>query len=190
MARERIDDADADLLARFLSGDERSFTTLMKRHEDRIFQLSMRILGNRTDALDATQETFITAFRKADQFRGDSAFGSWLYRIGINTCKDVLRKKRRWGEPEENVPEPETRAASLADEVSLRLDLSNALAALSGEYREAVVMFDLGGIPYEEIARITGTNLGTVKSRISRGRRKLAELMEQHGGRPPSKGSI
>ncbi|HZA39853.1 MAG TPA: sigma-70 family RNA polymerase sigma factor, partial [Actinomycetota bacterium] len=173
--------SDEELLSRFLAGNEDAFTELMRRHEDRVFALAMRMTGNRADALDATQETFIQAFRKAARFRGDSAFGTWLWRIGINACNDVLRKRKRAPVPEEEPPEEQSVGDSTAidESVVTRLELRDALAELSDDYREAVAMHDLGGIPYEEIAQLTGVSIGTVKSRISRGRKRLAHLLEQ-----------
>jgi RNA polymerase sigma-70 factor (ECF subfamily) len=172
--------SDEELLARFIAGNEQCFTDLMRRHEDRIFSLAYRMTGERADALDATQDAFIAAFRQARAFRGESAFGTWLYRIAINACRDLIRKRRRRESPDEDAAEgaEQVSARRLEDLVVERIDVAQALALLSDEYREAVVMHDLGGIPYEEIARLTETNLGTVKSRISRGRRKLAELLE------------
>lgn len=174
--------SDEDLLAEFLKGDDHAFSDLMRRHEDRIFGLALRMTGSRPDALDATQEAFVAAFRQASTFRGDSAFATWLYRIAINACRDLLRKRTRQPTPEAEpiAPHSDRDPEPLVDEtVALRLDVAQALAAISDEYREAVVMHDLGGIPYEEIARITGVSVGTVKSRISRGRRRLARLLEQ-----------
>jgi len=172
--------SDEELLKNFLAGTEDAFTELMRRHEDRIFSLAMRMTGNRPDALDATQEAFIQAFRKAARFRGDSAFGTWLWRIGINACNDVLRKRKRAPLPEEEPPEDSAGGSAAIDEtVVTRLELKDALAELSDDYKEAVVMHDLGGIPYEEIATLTGVSIGTVKSRISRGRKRLAHLLEQ-----------
>jgi RNA polymerase sigma-70 factor (ECF subfamily) len=171
---------DADLLAKFLDGDHDAFSALMGRHEDRIFGLCVRMLHNRSDALESTQEIFITAFRRASSFRGDSAFGTWLYRIAINHCKDVLRRHKDVLLEQEHLEidrRPRTEGA-LDDIANLRLDLSRALAELPDDYREAVVMHDLGGLPYEEIATITGVPIGTVKSRISRGRRRLARSLE------------
>lgn len=181
MRRETGKLSDEELLSRFLAGNEDAFTELMQRHEDRVFALAMRMTGNRADALDATQETFIQAFRKAARFRGDSAFGTWLWRIGINACNDVLRKRKRAPVPEEEPPEEQSVGDSTAidESVVTRLELRDALAELSDDYREAVVMHDLGGIPYEEIAQLTGVSIGTVKSRISRGRKRLAHLLEQ-----------
>jgi RNA polymerase sigma-70 factor (ECF subfamily) len=183
--------SDESLLHAFLSGDHQAFTTLVRRHEDRIFALALRMTGSRADALDATQEAFLTMFRRAASFRGESAFGTWLYRIGINACHDLLRRRTRRDENEEERLDVEDERASRIDEATaLRVDLARALAELSEEYREAVVMHDLGGIPYEEIARLTGAAIGTVKSRISRGRRRLAEVMEQASDSQASKDRI
>ena len=178
---------DEDLLQRFLGGSERAFDELVRRHEDRIFALALRMLGERSDALDATQEAFISAFRQARTFRGDSSFGTWLYRIAINSCKDLMRRRGRWGEPTEDAGVDVPSREDLEGAVTRRLDLVAALAQVPDEFRDAVVMHDLGGIPYEEIARTMRINIGTVKSRISRGRRRLAELMEHPTPPPASK---
>ena len=178
--------SDEELLSSFLDGEESCFRQLMDRHEQKIFGVALKITGSRADALDATQDAFLTAFRRAETFRGDSAFGTWLYRIAINASKDVVRKRK----PTEELVEDTTVSSQgrVADTVALRIDLANALRKLPDEYREAVVMHDLGGIPYEDIATATGVRIGTVKSRISRGRRRLAELMEPGTGRASSKG--
>ena len=174
MADERGDD---DLVAAHVAGDSLAFEELVRRHQDKIFAMSLRLMTNRADAMEATQETFITAFRRASSFRGESAFGTWLYRVGINTCKDLLRRKQaREREIQQQWEIPWGTDATVA--VEARLDVRRALERLPDEYREAVVMYDLGGIPYEEIARLTKARLGTVKSRISRGRRMLAEFLE------------
>jgi RNA polymerase sigma-70 factor, ECF subfamily len=178
---------DEELLAAFVDGDQDAFGELVRRHEDRIFALAVRMTGNRTDALDATQEAFIQAFRRAKSFRRESAFATWLYRIAANCCHDQLRKKRRAPTPEENLPDPVGSHPDVGEQGALRVDVSAALAQLSSDYREAVVMHDLGALPYEEIARITNVSIGTVKSRISRGRRKLAELLEPPTGARTSK---
>ena len=167
-----------------MTGDTAAFGALMKRHEERIFGLALRITGDRSDALDATQDAFISAYRQAASFRGDSAVGTLLDRIAANACKDLLRKRNRWvAQDEQTLELLEPSDARLESIVTDRLVIRDALARLPDEYREAVVMHDLGGIPYDEIATMTGTQIGTVKSRISRGRRRLAELME-HPDRP------
>ena len=172
--------SDLDLLESFLGGDNDAFSRLMERHEDRIFGLCLKMLHNRSDALEASQEIFITAFRRAASFRGDSAFGTWLYRIGINHCKDMLRKRKELLLESDQLEfeRVDTRQRGIDEAAALRLDLSRALAELGDDYREAVVMHDLGGVPYEDIAAATGVPVGTVKSRISRGRRQLARLLE------------
>ncbi len=180
MARD-LSDTDPQLLERFLGGEEAAFTQLMRRHEDRVFAVALRMTGDRADALDATQDAFIAAFRQAGSFRGEAAFGTWLYRIAVNSCRDLLRKKARAPVPEgdEQVLDRRSTSRRIEDDVTLRLELSRALGLLQEDYRESVVLHDLGGVPYDEIARITQVSIGTVKSRISRGRRKLAEILEQ-----------
>lgn len=173
-------EADEALFARFIErGDDAAFTELVRRHEDAIFGLAYRMTGDRADALDATQDTFVAVFRKAHSFRGQSAFKTWLYRIGINACKDLLRKRGHSAVPEADLPDEPNAAVDVEHHSSLRLDLAAALQMLPEDYRTAVVMHDIGGFPYDEIARLTGTNIGTIKSRISRGRKRLAEVLEQ-----------
>jgi RNA polymerase sigma-70 factor (ECF subfamily) len=171
---------DEDLLRRFVDGDEDAFSELMRRHEDRVFAAAYRITGDRSEALDATQEAFISLFKGAKSFRGDAAFSTWLYRIGMNAAYDVVRKRRPTVEAHPDLAQETGSSGAIAMEeaAGIRSDVAGALAALPAEYREAVVMHDLGGIPYEEIATLTKVSLGTVKSRISRGRRRLAELLE------------
>jgi RNA polymerase sigma-70 factor (ECF subfamily) len=188
-AADPLQRSDHDLLHAFLEGDNDAFSGLMERHEDRIFGLCLKMLHNRSDALEASQEIFITAFRRASSFRGDSAFGTWLYRIGINHCKDVLRKRKDvlYESDQLEIERVDPRQRGVDETAALRLDLSRALAELPDGYREAVVMHDLGAVPYEEIAAITGVPVGTVKSRISRGRRQLARLLEHKEGMDTSK---
>lgn len=171
--------SDEKLLQRVAGGDQAAFSILADRHEDKIFGLAQRVLGDRGDALDATQEILLTIFRQAGTFRGDSTFSTWLYRIGINTSRDLLRKRRRWQREGDDIGDADLPGTARIDEqVSLRIDLARALDQLSDDYRDAVLLHDVLGTPYEEIARLTKANIGTVKSRISRGRRKLADLME------------
>jgi RNA polymerase sigma-70 factor (ECF subfamily) len=188
-AADPLQRSDHDLLQSFLEGDNDAFSGLMERHEDRIFGLCLKMLHNRSDALEASQEIFIIAFRRAASFRGDSAFGTWLYRIGINHCKDVLRKRKDLllESDQLEIERVDTRQRGVDEAAALRLDLSRALAELRDDYREAVVMHDLGGVPYEEIATLTGVPVGTVKSRISRGRRQLGRLLEHGEGVDTSK---
>jgi len=188
LARDE-DLSDRELLTKTAGGSAVAFGVLMRRHEDRMFAMALRMLGDRADALDATQDAFIAAFRQSKSFRGESAVGTWLYRIGINACKDLIRKRNRWL-AQDDAGETSNHAAPrppIDDHVTTRLAIQEALARLPDEYREPIVMHDLGGISYEEIAAATGTALGTVKSRISRGRRRLAEILEPERPPHPSK---
>lgn len=177
--------SDEELLRAHLKGDGRAYQTLMRRHEDRIFSLALRMTGDRGDALDATQETFISAFRRASKFRGEASFATWLYRIGINSSKDVLRRRQRRPEPVEELEETPS-SDRVEDQAINRVDVAAALATLPEEYRDAVTMYDIAGFAYEEIARALDVPVGTVKSRISRGRRQLADILEQ---RPDARAS-
>jgi RNA polymerase sigma-70 factor (ECF subfamily) len=180
--------SDEQLIEAFVAGERPAFEEIVRRHEDRLFGLALRMTGNRTDALDATQDAFVAAFRRAHSFRGDSAFGTWLYRVAINVTQDLLRKRSRDVVSETEVEEHAATGSveRVEDAAVARLDVARALAALPEEYREAVVMHDLGGVPYDEIARLTQTPMGTVKSRISRGRRQLAGLLEHREAPEPS----
>jgi RNA polymerase sigma-70 factor, ECF subfamily len=183
-----VDDrSDEVILQDFLRGDRDAFDELVRRHEDMVFAVATRLMGQRADALDAVQETFVAVFRRAHSFRGDSAFTTWLHRITINTCKDMLRKRGRFPVgSEEAVDRPDP--GDVSSQVTAHVDLAAALATLPEDQRIALVMFELGGVPYEEIATETSVSVGTVKSRISRARQALARAMEQAAYPETSKG--
>jgi RNA polymerase sigma-70 factor (ECF subfamily) len=170
---------ETDLLVRVISGDRAAFDSIMRVQEDRVFSVCLRILGNRDNALDATQETFLTVFRKASQFKGDSALGTWIYRIAVNTCYDQIRRSAR--RPTESLPdhlEPADASAEDAiDAAGLRPEIERALTTLPPEFRAAVVLSDLEGMSLPEVAEALGIPVGTVKSRVFRGRRLLAERL-------------
>lgn len=174
-----IDLEDRDLLSRSTGGDRAAFDELMRRHEDRVFAVCLRIMRQREAALDAVQDTFLTVFRKADQFRGDSRFSTWLYRVAVNTCYDHLRRaKRRSADPlPESHDPPDAAAGDRLGAVELRPGLTAALAALREEYRAAIVLVDVEGMPVAEVAEILQIAEGTVKSRLHRGRRELAQIL-------------
>ena len=175
---------DAELIERYLAGDADAFDALMRAHEDRVFSICLRMLRNREAALDATQETFVTVFRKVDRFAGRSAFSTWLYRVAVNTCYDAARRqRRRLAEPlpEGNDP-PDRRAGDELDAVELRPDLQAALAAIPAEFRSAVILVDVEGLALQSVSEILGVPVGTVKSRVFRGRRLLAEALGNLSG--------
>jgi len=172
-------DADLALIERYLAGDVDAFNELMRAHEDRVFGICLRMLRDRDMALDAVQETFITVFRKVDRFAGRSAFSTWLYRVAVNTCYDVTRRTRRTQAdplPEGRDPaDPSSQDEFLAVEV--RPDIQKALDALPQEFKAAVVLADLEGLALQTVGDILGVPVGTVKSRVFRGRRLLAETL-------------
>jgi RNA polymerase sigma-70 factor (ECF subfamily) len=167
--------SDENLVASFVrSGDRDALEVLLRRHESSVFGLAYRMLGgSRADALDATQEVFLTVFRKASSFHHQSAFKTWLYRLTVNTCHDFGRKRARTPSPMADGPEPPERPA----DVETRLSVEAALQQLLPGQRAVVVMRDLYGMSYGEIAASTGVPVGTVKSRIARARLRLGELL-------------
>jgi RNA polymerase sigma-70 factor, ECF subfamily len=181
---------DDVLVRRFLDGDTSAFTTLVQRHQTRVFNLCLRILGNPDDARDASQETFVTALRKLAQFRGDAAFTTWIHRVAVNACYDELRRQRRRPmlhvvppaeDMQDRLPEAGPPAPDHADDVAGTIDAAAALAQVPEDFRVALVLADVQDLPYEEIARILDVPLGTVKSRVHRGRVALARAMGVSG---------
>ncbi len=170
---------DAELVKRVVEGDHDAFNQVMKAHEDRVFSVCLRIMGDRERALDATQETFLTVFRKAGQFKGDSALGTWIYRIAVNTCYDMLRKaKRRRTDPlPEHIDPSDPSAEAALDSAGDRPEILAALSKLPKEFRAAVVLADIEGLGTAEVAKALGVPSGTVKSRVYRGRRLLAKYL-------------
>lgn len=170
---------DLALIERFVGGDRSAFDAIVRAHEDRVFSICMRIMANREAALDATQETFLTLFRKADRFTGKAAFSTWLYRVAVNTCYDQLRKEKR--RRADRLPEhldPVDRAAGDGfASAELRPELEHALSRIPDEFRSAVILSDLEDLPISEIAEILRIPPGTAKSRIFRGRRLLADIL-------------
>jgi RNA polymerase sigma-70 factor (ECF subfamily) len=170
---------EAELLARVVGGDRQAFELVMRNHEDRVFSVCLRILGDRERALDATQDTFLTVFRKASQFEGRSAVGTWIYRIAVNSCYDQLRKTQR--RPTESLPEhvdpTDPSAEEAIESAALRPEIESALSQLPADFRNAVILSDLEGLPLPEVAEVLGVPVGTVKSRVFRGRRLLAQRL-------------
>ena len=174
--------SDEHLVASFVrSGDRDALEVLLRRHESSVFGLAYRMLASRADALDATQEVFLTVFRKASSFHHQSAFKTWLYRLTVNTCHDFGRKRARTPSPMVDGPEPSERPS----DVETRLSVEAALRQLMADQRAVVVMRDLYGMSYGEIAACTGVPVGTVKSRIARARLRLADLLTVPEEREP-----
>ena len=163
--------ADVELAAAAAAGDRRALESLLDRHADRVHAICRRIIPNPEDALDATQEALIAITRGIARFDGRSAFTTWCYRVTTNAALDELRRRGRRPVPLDAPPDRTTPSGE--DAVDARLDLDRALAEVPEDFRTAVVLRDLADLDYPEIAAVLGVPLGTVKSRIARGRRAL-----------------
>ncbi len=169
---------ERDLVWRSRAGDLEAFDALVRAYQDRVYSLAYRITGNHEDAGDAAQEAFLRAYRALPTFRSEAAFGTWLYRIAANAALDLVRRRPPGaatalpaGPPADGDPEAEAHRR----EVSRRVHL--ALGQLPAEYRVVVVLRDLHGLAYEEIASVLELPVGTVRSRLSRGREALRRLL-------------
>ena len=174
---------DADLLARHVDGDPDAFGALFTRHRDRLWAVALRTLGDPDTAADAVQEAMISAFRRAESFRGESAVTTWLHRIVVNACLDQVRRRQvRATEPlpddlegrlEVAAPPPPDPAEQLGE----RTAVLAALRQLPEEQRAALVLVDMEGYSVTEAADLLGCAPGTVKSRCARGRARLLPLL-------------
>jgi RNA polymerase sigma-70 factor (ECF subfamily) len=177
--------SDESLLAAHLRGDPRAFGELVGRHERRIYGLCLRILGNREDAEDAAQEAFLSALRRASSFRQAAAFSTWLYRIAVNAATDQARRRGR-ARVTQLGPDDAGMAVApgseLGEVVASAVAVQTALTRIPEEFRVAVVLCDLYRVPYADAAQILEVPVGTVKSRVFRGRLALAERL----GDPPA----
>jgi len=176
-------ETDEELVRRSVAGDAGAFASLVRRHETRVYSVCMRVLGNPDDAADAAQDALLTAFRKLGQFRGEARFTTWMHRVTVNACYDLLRKRRRQpmlrlaGDDDEPLPDLGPPHPDHADEVVGTRDAAAALALVPEEFRVAVVLADVEDLPYEQIAKVLDVPIGTVKSRVHRGRLALARAM-------------
>jgi len=186
---EALEPKDEHLVSLSKDGNLNAFNRLVERHQAAVYNLCFRLIGDRGAAEDATQEAFLSAFKAISRFDGGS-FRSWIFRIAVNETKDELRRRSRRpadslslpgpeGEFELDLPDPAESQDARAERLALVSGLEAALLELPLDQREAVVLSDVHGYHYEEIARMTGANVGTVKSRIHRGRERLRALISK-----------
>ena len=174
---------DAELLAAHVAGDPTAFEEVVRRHRDRLWAVALRTTGDPEEAADALQDALISAFRRADQFRGDSAVTTWLHRIVVNASLDRLRRRAvRFAQPlpDDNDDLPGAVVADPTDHLDRRMTqlvVTAALAELPDDQRNAVLLDDVEGWSVEEAARMLDCPEGTVKSRCFRGRAKLAKRL-------------
>ena len=173
------------------NGDQESFEKLVRLYEKRVFSLTSRMCRNSADAEEAAQEAFLAAWQALPAFRGDASFATWLYRLVSNACVDILRREGRHQvmagpslDDEESSPEPPDKSPSphaLAERAELRRQIEAGLAALPPEYRQGLILREIHQCTYDEIAQICSIDLGTVKSRINRGRKRLRKILLESG---------
>jgi len=176
---------DSTAVERFKKGEKAAFEELVLKYQDRIYNLCRHMLGNGHDAEDAAQDTFIKAYQKLKDFRPEASCYTWLYRIAVNTCLDY-KKRPFWeslfskseggasiDEPASNWPSPET----LCESKQIGLALHTSIRNLPSKLRTAIILHEIEGLSYSEIADVLEISMGTVKSRISRAREELKKTL-------------
>jgi RNA polymerase sigma-70 factor (ECF subfamily) len=172
------------------TGSVAAFEQLVEAYDQKLYNMAYRMLGNREDARDMTQEAFLRAYRSLDGFREESSFSTWIFRIAKNACLDRIRKRSQVqavsidepiqteeGQVQRELPSDLGDPEEYAEQQELSAVVHSALQELTDEYRTAVVLRDLQGLSYNEIAEVMEVSLGTVKSRIYRGRQALKEVL-------------
>lgn len=189
MTREQ----EAAIVRKVLGGDANAFETLVLEYEKNVYNIALRMTGNSEDAADMTQEAFIKAYNSLQSFRGDSKFSVWLYRIVSNVCLDFLRSKNRRPTVSLSVEDDDDEDAQLdvADESQspeLLLDrkltrdsVRRGLDSLPPDYRQILLLREIQGLSYDEIAQALSLEVGTVKSRIFRARKRLCTFLIDDG---------
>lgn len=177
-------ETDLALVARCLEGDLGAFEELYRAHAGRLYSLAFRMLGNAADAEDLLQEIFLSAHRKLESFRGDSALGTWLYRLATNQILDHVRSRAaRTGQLTDGLDDASVLADAsghrLADRAIDRIDLERALGELPEGCRAAFVLHDVEGLEHKEIAQVLGIAEGTSKSQVHKARLRLRSLLRQ-----------
>jgi RNA polymerase sigma-70 factor (ECF subfamily) len=178
---------DSELLLAHAEGDPEAFALLFRRHRDRLWAVALRTTGDREEAADALQEAMLSAHRHASRFRGESAVTTWLHRIVVNACVDRLRRRATHrtvplpgqdaGDDEERWHTGRNEPAAPAYDHDTAMVVRQALAQLPYEQRACLVLVDLEGYAVAEVAQMLGVAEGTIKSRCSRGRARLATLL-------------
>ncbi len=181
-----------EIIKRCKDGDREAFNTLIGAYQTRVINIAFGIMGSKEDALDAAQETFVKIFKGINAFGGKSSLDTWIYRVTVNTCMDLLRKRSRTVQTQSLDAQPDGDSieqeipdtAPTPEQNSERLErtrvLRAAIAELSPEYREVITLFDIEGFSYDEIGKILSLPLGTVKSRLARARKALKKVLSEN----------
>jgi len=186
-------DVENEIIQRVLGGDKNAFEGLVIANQKNVYNLALKMTRNEDDALDLSQEAFVKAFKQLGNFRGDSRFSVWLYRLTYNLCIDFLRKKPKANivslnyedETGETAPLEIPDLRNLPEDNALRNEMrkniTDSINELPLKHREMVTMREVTGMSYEEIASTLNINVGTVKSRLARARLKLIEILKEKG---------
>lgn len=162
------------LVGRAVTGDETAFEALLEAHKDMVYNVAYRMLGNTADAEDAFQETFVSAYKSISRFRSDARFSTWLYRIAVNRCRDMI-SARRSRPAAESIHGDSFDVA--APDRGKSTEVEDALRFVTPEYREAITLHCLLGYSYEEAGGIMGAPEGTVKTYVHRGKEELRKIL-------------
>lgn len=184
--------SDEQLVKRCLQGDSRAFEDLAVKYQNKIYALSYRYMGNEEDAYDMAQEAFIKAYRSLRSFKGDSSFGTWMYRIATNVCLDELRRRKRriiplsldeplatrdGDEVEKEIADTSPTADVIYEQKELSQYIQQVLDEMKPDHKTTIILRDIMDLTYEEIAQVSDCSIGTVKSRLSRARDALRKKL-------------
>ena len=183
-----MDHQEQSWIASARNGDEAAFGELVQKYQKRVYALTVRMCPTPELAEEAAQEAFLSAWQGLPFFRGDAAFSTWLYRLASNACVDLLRKERRHQGTSldddtagAEIPDTKPTPEEAAEAKELRAQIEAGLRQLSPEHRAVLILREIQQLNYEEIADALSLDLGTVKSRISRGRRQLRDFLKEQG---------
>lgn len=183
-----MNDQEQNWIQAAKGGDQAAFGHLVETYQKRVYALTVRMCPTPELAEEAAQEAFLSAWQGLPFFRGDSAFSTWLYRLASNACVDLLRKEGRHQGPSlddeavtADVADPSPTPEKAAEQRELRAQIEAGLRSLSPEHREVLVLREIQQLSYDEIADTLSLDLGTVKSRINRGRRQLRDFLIKQG---------
>lgn len=185
--------ADAELVKRILNGEEALFGELIQKYQQRVYSTLYHMTANHEDATDLTQDAFVKAFRVLNTFKGESSFYTWVYRIAVNRTLNFLKQRKQrtfmsLNDLDNQVEHDPDLVALISDRTperdarlsELQTNLNAALLKLSEHHRLVVTLHDIQGLPHEEIARIMGCNVGTVRSRLFYARQQLQAWLSEY----------
>ena len=184
------------VVKRVLGGDKDAFEELVLENEKNVYNLALKMTGSEEDALDISQEAFLRAYMKIGSFRGDSRFSVWLYRLTYNLCVDFMRRKPRdqvvsltyqddsGNTHDMDIPDFRDIPEKVVLRQEMRKTINKGINALGSKHREILLMREISGMSYEDIGSILGISEGTVKSRLARARKSLADILIREGTFP------